>query len=825
MKIQLSAFIGKTLEEIQQFYVTIPQTESELEIELNTPKTLNLPIQALPYLPRHVTAITFSGKYRILTPEYRYRTGTRTQAGGGGEVSIYSIGSHRICDVMSILKPFVEALPSSVFSLKLAFSLSDNHIFGLDGSSVSRSLAEIVKLIPATVTQLDMTQLQLGWCERGWQATLLQSIPATVTDFHIGWLGLQQPHVRRAMLSVIGRGVVSFTLMDSYLSQAEATSWPQFFQGLPNGLRIVSLANNALGQKNPTELRGMLSGLPANLLTLKLNGNNLAHLSGEQLADVLSGLPETIEELDLGENGLLLMAVDELALALAGLRPQTNRLRLSERNVTTLQLDALIQRLQVIPAHIDTLDFSDCNLFGLSVDEFCLLLEAIPQTVTTLSLSNIVKNLRYHDEWSQLLASVPSHITSVLLENNNLGCLDAAGLREVFAGCPTHIKRLGLSHNKFNTLMVSQLEPRLSGLPDVILDFSNDNPHQQRIPAPSLSLTTNQHGLFKTHFVAKKQQQFASHMLVLMQLMDAQPVLGINITNYILSFILNDVSRPMLQRLRTRIIAETRPEIVTSEVLDLTIRTVNKRFEVAETTQATVMDLSRCGLNRIDSIDLLRRVFKAVPEEISAVNLTGNGFSKKKKTLALFIKGLRDIPDHISHLDLSHNGFELFNGEQLQALFVNLPATVLTITLGEGKPLSLSTHIGIHYWPGAYETLLTPSIDLLQQARALLDDYTKGDSWLWRMLYLHWARHHVEEVVRLVMRIDHGLITNAKDLLGELDLIEPVNQVGSLNRRISFLNSKSLQANALGRPRPLLNGAEVALGVADEVEMTTLSHV
>jgi len=150
-------------------------------------------------------------------------------------------------------------------------------------------------------------------------------------------------------------------------------------------------------------------------------------------------------------------------------------------------------------------------------------------------------------------------------------------------------------------------------------------------------------------------------------------------------------------------------------------------------------------------------------------------------------------------------------------LFVQLPPTVLHVKIGDGKPLSPAIHIGVRRWPHSYESLIKPCVDLLLQARALLDDYTKGDSWYWRVFFLHWARHHTDEVARLVMRIDNGLINNTQDLLGELALIEPRNEVRSLGRRISFLTSKSLQATVGNRPR-------LALDAVDEVEMITMSH-
>lgn len=78
----------------------------------------------------------------------------------------------------------------------------------------------------------------------------------------------------------------------------------------------------------------------------------------------------------------------------------------------------------------------------------------------------------------------------------------------------------------------------------------------------------------------------------------------------------------------------------------------------------------------------------------------------------------------------------------------------------------------------------------MQQARKLLDDYTKGNSGFLRFLSGHWNRTHVKEVAKIVYFIDKGLITSPNELLRELDRIEMRNEVGSLNRRLSFLKHK-----------------------------------
>jgi len=812
MRVELSHLVGRPLAEIRRFYVSIPAYETELELsgefdgEVALRKPLTDAALALSYLPKHITSVKFSGSYivsdNVVSEAIEYDADL-------------DYPNHTLYIGLN-LPSYTSCLPSSVTSISFAFLSA--HISGDYGYS-NIALIKAISLLGPHISHVDLSSMEFRGSYVDVQK-LCNVIPASVNSCKITSTSWNLP----VYVAWVPRTVIHLDLSGSQLLPAEEDeSFLRLFATRRQQIASLSLEKTKLGQRAPTELGVLISGLPISLVSLKLNGNNLARLASKELADVLSGLPEGLEEIDLSDNGLLLLAIENLAEALAGLPLHVTRLKLFERNVTTLSLEHLIQRFQVLPAHIDTLDFSDCELFGLSVDDFCGLLQAIPLTVKTLNFSNNFSNVRCFQECAQILANVPTHITTVLLEKNNFGCLDAAGLTEIFKSCPAHIKRFGLSHNGFNTLMISQLQQRLSALPDVILDFSKDNPLQASSRRPTNSLTIG-HGLFKTHFVTKKQHQFAALLPVVQQLIQTQQGVNLDIIQHILSFVLGDLSRAMVQRLDTRIIAQTRPEVVTTEVLDLTIRTVNKRLEIAELTQAIVMDFSRCGLNRIENAGLFQQLFGIIPEGTRELNLVGNGFCQTKETLFIFTKALHNIPVDITHLDLSHNGFELFNGEQLQALFVHLPPTVLTVTIAEGKPLRPTIHIAVRYWPHAYETFLTPTLNLLQQARALLDDYTKGDSKFWRFLFLHWARHHIEDIVRLVMRIDNGLITDAQDLLGELALIEPVNKVGSLSRRISFLNSKLLQATAVEQTRLWDNNARLTLNSADEVEMTTLSY-
>ena len=93
-------------------------------------------------------------------------------------------------------------------------------------------------------------------------------------------------------------------------------------------------------------------------------------------------------------------------------------------------------------------------------------------------------------------------------------------------------------------------------------------------------------------------------------------------------------------------------------------------------------------------------------------------------------------------------------------------------------------------YPTSYELICSQYGTALQKARALLNDYTKGNSGLVRFFHGHWDRHYTKEIGDIVNQIDSGLITSLLQLKTTLALIQPENLQGSAARRIGFINSE-----------------------------------
>lgn len=90
-------------------------------------------------------------------------------------------------------------------------------------------------------------------------------------------------------------------------------------------------------------------------------------------------------------------------------------------------------------------------------------------------------------------------------------------------------------------------------------------------------------------------------------------------------------------------------------------------------------------------------------------------------------------------------------------------------------------------FPASYSEMTHEISDKLKQARAILDDYTKSNSWISRVIHAHWNRHHVFDVNEIVKALDKGEISSMEELSVRLAEIPLKNPKGSLARRMEFI--------------------------------------
>jgi hypothetical protein len=110
----------------------------------------------------------------------------------------------------------------------------------------------------------------------------------------------------------------------------------------------------------------------------------------------------------------------------------------------------------------------------------------------------------------------------------------------------------------------------------------------------------------------------------------------------------------------------------------------------------------------------------------------------------------------------------------------------------------------VRSYPESYSASFTSGSSKLNSARALLDDYTKGDNAFVRFAFFHWNRHHVDAVADIVRKIDKGQIKNEAQLrviLKNLEENNVINPDGSIARRISYIVEKLNESAPINYPQ------------------------
>jgi Leucine-rich repeat (LRR) protein len=454
----------------------------------------------------------------------------------------------------------------------------------------------------------------------------------------------------------------------------------------------------------------------------------------------------------------------------------------------------LSRQLGCIPPHIETLSFSDSQLLGLSVFDFIEVLPHLPPTIKALDFSDNSLWMKTTDELRRFFCKIPATMKTLILKQNNLSSLTGNALKKALSFLPPSITELDLSENGLDSLPPALLGEILHAIPDtvkrIILDkdkfgIRNDGALVPYAHAPHP-------GLFKPQGIIRHQIQFISLQLVMMQMVRSG-IINLALLNIILPHLVKaseDERADLSNKMAITLISSTPPTNITPAVRRECLGVVQQRIHALTTVQeGTKLDLSRCGLNRLNKTKL-GYVFGKIPKKSTSISLRGNGLQYDEDSRKVFIAAMKKLPRQISYIDLSDNGFEHNSAEELKQLFIHFPTTC-TVSLSHEKPLSPAEHIAKKTFPNSYEALTAETRDILQQARILLNDYTKDNSSQRRFFHGHWNRHYVKEVAKLVHAIDKGLITNLDNLLSEFDRINMPYETGSLGRRLAFLCEKA----------------------------------
>lgn len=799
MKVYLIDLKNQSLKVIRNLFSSIPNTQTELELIGGYDDIDGLytsypnAAQALSYLPKYITTVKFSGEYVIKDDVHIENIGY--QADELVELRHYYKNIH----IATTLPQFIDCLPDTVSRISLAFKCTNipdgRVVFCIDG------LIKAVGSLHKNITSLDLSGMSFNGVPKDKIRHLVNSIPPRVEALRIKCSGSLLVDI----LPAVRNTIIRLDLRGIYLGGNDESYFRKFLALLSPDLEALDLGGCKLNELSPQIFRILTSSLPPKLALFGLSNNKLftMQITPKNFAHSLSALSPSVVEVDLGENYFLSMKTDSLGVILNGLPLTVKRLRLSQNayppieGILPMNGGLMAIQLSKIPSHIDTVIFSRMNFFDLSAREFSKGLNGLPPTVHILDFSELTWCSRPFEDLSFIFSNLPPHVFSIKLCGNRLLSTNPDTFKKWLHTFGPQIREVDFSGNGFDRLLPSQLNRFSTGIPGriirIILDknqfaIQNDG---SLIAYPS---TRHHQGLFKPQGAILHHKKSAEYRLVMMQCLKTSH-LPLKAVALIFSYALESTkqeSNHMEKQLALGLVSGKLPAHVSNLMKQESINTALARIHSATMTRASKTDLSRCGLNRLGDIKDIRALFRKTSDTSTELSLRANGFGQTQATRAFIIQVLAELPEQITYLDLSDNGFEYYDAKQLSNLFLHLPPTVKLVSLGSEKPLSPAKHIALKHYPGSYKELTTHRVDLMQKVRAVLNDYTKGDSEFWRTVYFHWNRHHTAEVAQIVTLIDQGLITSISDVLAELNLINKSNDIGSLAKRISFMENASL---------------------------------
>jgi len=818
MRLNVDILHQKSIDEIREIFSTIPSTENCIYLQghfhvglfdnADTPK-------ALAYLPKNISQVFFEIEYNYEegSSSYSSPTDNPTNPWNSG-IRLGSSGSyyHPVTkEIGNKLKDYIALLPQSVCSMHLCFIDKGKDA---DDKTYAQYIADILSSIPPSISRLDVNDWLYSVTKEKMSSLLfnvfcklLKKIPDSVRTLKIMLLykGMYKNtngnmdkstdfnENYKTLIASINSNITELSLPNSELYRLPTNCFDTFFKNLPEHLEILDLCSNELNKKSVDDLCFFLSKLTLSIRKLGLSDNNLSILGMKSVAFMLSKLPATLIELDIGENGLTLLKVEDFAALLEGLSKTITTLRICEKNTTQPAKD-LAERLCHMPPHVKIVSFSDSNLSRYSINVFAdVVLASLPETVEGIDLSSNNLAQKSVDDLVYLFSHLPRHIRILRLRDNHLGTMKMNDLRIVLAALPQWISELDISWNGLDKLpSYTQIRSAQNYIPDTVKCLiTNGKEFVLRNDGAIVPLTSlHEVSLFRPQKQFHHLSAFANLRVVMMQIIEARN-LNIDIALHILAYVIDGHPaefRRINYVLSTTIISSIPPEKITITDQYQCISVIKNRIE-NPVLHDNCLDLSRCGLNRLEDAEIQNQFSDQMGNlpALTTMNLRGNGFLHNDRCKNVFIELMKKIPKGITCLDLSDNGFEHKTAEELAKLFSYLPAMVDSIILDHEQPVSPALHVARRQWPDRYRTLTADAQNRLQQAHILLNDYTKNDSTFSRFVSLRWDRHCIEDAVRLAYRIEKKLITSMEDFNYEAEQIKLTDEKGALAMRFSFL--------------------------------------
>jgi len=287
------------------------------------------------------------------------------------KVSSVNLGGNSLGDkTASVLKTIHHAITE----LKLGSNkLGDNPISALNDAF--KELAQAKKLSSLSLTY---NLLQQKSCDD--LCALFKLIPPTVTHLDLGNndLAAFEAEELKKILLAIPDTVTELSLQDCFKKIRNDDYFVTAFEGIKTTLTSLDYSASQLGFNNGSKLKKLLAATPGTISKLNLGHNWLSRLN--DLTLVFKDIPSAVTNVNFIDNHFTINS--DFVSALHHLPTKLSTLNLSYNKISNEDLPDF----KTLPANITELDLSNCDLDLLPLDSLLLVLNSLPDTVRKIIL-------------------------------------------------------------------------------------------------------------------------------------------------------------------------------------------------------------------------------------------------------------------------------------------------------------------------------------------------------------------------------------------------------------------------------------------------------
>jgi hypothetical protein len=736
-------------------------------------------------IPRHQNQVTFQGHFKRFYFSYQHTHYFFSYL----PEHIHTIHFNCYDFISEYLTEMVAVLPAWIHTIKMNFTFSTvNHHIWAERNKVIQEIKNYFEKIPQHIQTLDFSSMKLTDNPDD-NELILSFIPKHIKK-------LQLPNIDFGSLLAPTRG----RLLDNIPKTIEALSFEDndivsdrtkpnlnriFDSHFPN-ITSLSLERKDLSfDRNPLYFRSIMSSIAAampRIRQLNLRDNNFGILVKEMsFAKCLQVVPSQVMDIDLGKNGIFSHGIIKFCLAFQDLPLSIKAIDLGD-DISKLHLNEVQMCIFSLPSQIEILKMTKIPFMGLTADNFSVLIGHIPPHVHTFDISNNQLNTINVHDIVRVFNKIPKHVHTLVLKNNFLSTLSVEHFRTLMQALPRTIKCIDLSENGFESLNHALMNGYFDVIPDVevVLDFSkvglslNQGIVNMTIPSPNVIRPR------KLYHQAERAQM----LIGLAQISQAKK-LPLACVEHIGDYIFGKHRSYSFSARVKHISTQQNVSQQTGQLYRSLDTIAAVRRESAQNFGYSILDYSMMGYFLSDKLQMIDAI-KNIPQSIRCVNLSFNRCSYSMESRQRTQEAFQFFPAHVELIDLRGNGFEFMEPVHLQEWLGQIPKDI-KILLTKEIPATLTHYLLRMDAPEFYRTMIGNYTKFLDKARILLNDYTQGDSIWMRLLMGYWNRNHIQDVDRVVMKIELGLIQNIRDVFHEFMKISLKNGTGALAKSLMFL--------------------------------------